>query len=339
MLITQIIFLVTFTYWIIAYSYLVITPSILISNDYLIKLIKKLSQTLIVFTLIYGFKAEFYLTNTQQDIKHLMNQNTDLIDIIVCNHITTIDFLIVMVYLKYLDISAYNFILQYKVKHIFGFGLAIYANPDIKLFRNWEKDKDSLPKQIENFKTRVNSKKQILLIFPEGTRFTETKFKDAQEFSKSKNIPVYDHLLVPKARGLWFLLNSLKKSNKLGRIWDITLTVPIMLDGKSAYINNLIGKSIGPIYGTIRELQLNCDYEDLEKFKIWLFNNWKIKDDFIKYYKNFIYKKLYFDNSKYKHLAIIITVCILFSLFLTNKYGRYYLLASVITGYLLIFLN
>ena len=339
MLITQIMFLVTYVYWVIAYSYLVLTPSILISNDYLIKLIKKLSQTLTVFTLIYGFKAEFYLTNTQQDIKHLMNQNTDLIDIIVCNHITTIDFAIVVVFLKYFDISAYNFILQYKVKYIFGFGLVMYANPDIKLFRNWEKDKDSLPNQIENFKTSVNSKKQLLLIFPEGTRFTEAKFKDAQEFSKSKNIPVYDHLLVPKARGLWFLLNSLKKSNKLGRIWDITLTVPSMLDGKSAYINNLIGKPIGPIYGTIKELQLNCDYEDLEKFKIWLFNNWKIKDDFMKYYKNFIYKKLYFDNSKYKHLAIIITVCILFSLFLTNKYGRYYLLASVITGYSLILLK
>ena len=53
MLITQIMFLVTFIYWIMAYSYVVLTPSILISNNYLIKLVKKLSQTLIIFTLIY----------------------------------------------------------------------------------------------------------------------------------------------------------------------------------------------------------------------------------------------------------------------------------------------
>jgi len=336
MLITQIMFLVTFTYWIIAYSYLVLTPSILISNDYLNKLVKKLSQTLTVFSLIHGFKTEFYLINNQQNIKELINQNEDLVDIIVCNHITTIDFLIVMVYLKYFNISNYNFILNYKVKHIAGFGLIMYANPDIKVFRNWELDQDNMKIQIDKFNQNKSSKKQVLIIFPEGTRYTEDKFKTAQEFSKSKGIHVYDHLLVPKARGLWFLINNFKKVNKLGRVWDLTLSVPSML-GKSAYVKNLIGKPIGPIYGIIKELKLDFNYEDLEIFKTWLFENWKIKDNFIKYYKNFIYKKLSFDNSKYRHLIIIAIVCIIFSIFLKNKYGRYYLLISFIIAYMLIF--
>jgi 1-acyl-sn-glycerol-3-phosphate acyltransferase len=244
-------FLITFIYWVMAYSYVVLTPSILLSNDYLIKYVKKLSQTLTIFTLIYGFKSEFYLTSTQQNIKELMNQNTDLVDIIVCNHITTIDFLIVIAYLKYLNISNFNFILNYKVKHIAGFGLIMYANPDIKVFRNWELDQDNMQKQIQNFNTNVSSKKQVLIIFPEGTRYTKEKFEIAQEFSKSKGIPIYDHLLVPKARGLWFLINNFKKVNKLGRVWDITLTVPSML-GKSAYVKDLLGKPIGPVYGTIK---------------------------------------------------------------------------------------
>jgi 1-acyl-sn-glycerol-3-phosphate acyltransferase len=335
MLITQIMFLVTFIYWIMAYSYVVLTPSILISNDYLIKYVKKLSQTLTVFTLIYGFKSEFYLTNTQQNIKQLINLNTDLVDIIVCNHITTIDFLIIIVYLKYFNITNYNFILNYKVKHIVGFGIIMYANPDIKVFRNWELDQDNMQKQIQNFNTNVSSKKQVLIIFPEGTRYTKEKFEIAQEFSKSKGIPIYDHLLVPKARGLWFLINSFKKANKLGRVWDITLTVPSML-GKSAYVKDLIGKPIGPVYGTIKELKLDVNYEDLETFKTWLFKNWVIKDNFMKHYKKFVYKKLYFDKTKYKHLAIIVLVCLIFSLLLGKKYGRYYLLISLVTAYMLI---
>ena len=328
-------FLVTFIYWIMAYSYVVLTPSILISNDYLIKYVKKLSQTLTVFTLIYGFKSEFYLTNTQQNIKQLINLNTDLVDIIVCNHITTIDFLIIIVYLKYFNITNYNFILNYKVKHIVGFGIIMYANPDIKVFRNWELDQDNMQKQIQNFNTNVSSKKQVLIIFPEGTRYTKEKFEIAQEFSKSKGIPIYDHLLVPKARGLWFLINSFKKANKLGRVWDITLTVPSML-GKSAYVKDLIGKPIGPVYGTIKELKLDVNYEDLETFKTWLFKNWVIKDNFMKHYKKFVYKKLYFDKTKYKHLAIIVLVCLIFSLLLGKKYGRYYLLISLVTAYMLI---
>ena len=336
MLLTQIIFLVISIYWMIAYCYLVLTPSILVSNNYLIKVVKKLTQTLTVFTLIYGFKSEFYLTKTQQNIKEMMNQNIDLVDIIICNHITTIDFLIVLMYLKYLDITHYNFILNYKVKHVLGLGLVMYANPDIKVFRNWELDEDNMEKQINKFNENISSKKQVLIIFPEGTRYTKEKFEIAQTFSKSKGIPIYDHLLVPKARGLWFLINNFKKANKLGRVWDITLTVPSML-GKSVYVKDLLGKPIGPIYGTIKELKLDFNYEDLETFKIWLFENWKIKDNFMKYYKNFIYNKIHFDKTKYKHLAIIILVCIIFSLFLSNKYGRYYILASLVTAYMLIF--
>jgi 1-acyl-sn-glycerol-3-phosphate acyltransferase len=338
MIITQIIYLVTFVYWVIAYSYLVLTPSILIKNDYLIKLVKKLSQTLTVFALIYGFKSEFYITNTQQNVKELINQNPNLVDIIICNHITTIDFLIILVYLRYLGITSPNFIMSYKVNYIVGFGLVMYANPDIKVFRNWELDQDNMRKQIGKFNKNTSHKKQVLIIFPEGTRFTEAKFKTAQEFSKSKGIPVYDNLLVPKARGLWFLINSFKKVNKLGRVWDLTLTIPSML-GKSAYIKDLIGKPIGPVYGTIKELKLDFNYEDLEIFKIWLFKNWQVKDNFMKYYKNFIYKKLHFDNSKYKHLAIISLVCLIFSLFLSKKYGRYYLLSSIIISYILINFN
>ena len=328
-------FLVTFVYWIIAYSYLVLTPSILVSNDYLIKLVRKLSQTLTVFALIYGFKSEFYLTNTQQNIKELINQNPNLVDIIICNHITTIDFLIILVYLKYFGINSISFLMHYKVNYIVGFGLVMYANSNINVFRNWELDQDNMCKQIDNFKTNISSKKQVLIIFPEGTRYTEDKFKTAQEFSKSKGIPVYDHLLVPKARGLWFLINSFKKANKLGRVWDITLTIPSML-GKSAYIDNLIGKPIGPVYGMIKELKIDFNYEDFETFKMWLFKTWKVKDDFMKYYKNLIYKKVRFDNSKYKHLAIIALVCIVFSIFLSNKYGRYYLLTSLVIAYMLI---
>ena len=153
MIITQIMFLVTFVYWIIAYSYLVLTPSILVSNDYLIKLVRKLSQTLTVFALIYGFKSEFYLTNTQQNIKELINQNPNLVDIIICNHITTIDFLIILVYLKYFGINSISFLMHYKVNYIVGFGLVMYANSNINVFRNWELDQDNMCKQIDNFKT------------------------------------------------------------------------------------------------------------------------------------------------------------------------------------------
>jgi hypothetical protein len=44
MLVKQITYLILFIYWVLAYTYLYITPSILISNKYLIRLVKTLSQ-------------------------------------------------------------------------------------------------------------------------------------------------------------------------------------------------------------------------------------------------------------------------------------------------------
>ena len=85
------------------------------------------------------------------------------------------------------------------------------------------------------------------------------------------------------------MINHLNKTNRLGRVWDLTLAIPKFL-GKSAYVNEVIGKPIGPIYGMMRELKFDFDTQDLELFKSWLFKNWTTKDNFLKNYQKFIYK-------------------------------------------------
>ena len=51
----------------------------------------------------------------------------------------------------------------------------------------------------------------------------EQKLKEGNEFSKKNNLPIYENLMVPKSKGLWFIIKHLKKLNKLGRIWDATI--------------------------------------------------------------------------------------------------------------------
>ncbi len=334
MLFKQIFYLILYIYWVLAYSYLLLTPSVLLSNDYLINLVKKLSQSLSTFMLLDGFNTDFYLASSDQDIEKKIKQNPELIDIIVCNHVSTLDFLIVMTYLQNFGISSYNFVLKNTINYFPGFGLIMYANPDIKLSRNWEKDKDNFGKQIDKIKT-TNKTKQVILIFPEGTRLTNKKLDEAKQFSLSNNLPVYQNVLVPKAKGLWFIINHLAKTKKLGRVWDLTLAIPKFL-GKQAYVSDILGKPIGPIYGIMRELQVNQDYQDLELFKKWLFKNWKMKDDFLTHYKSFVYKKIIFEDLKYRHLAMVSLVSLIFSLGLTTKYGRYYLVISFVLAYILI---
>ena len=330
--------------WVLSYSYLLITPSIFLSNNYILKQVKILSQSFSTMMLLDSLKIDFFMAQTDKNVEQLINQNPELVDIIVCNHVSTIDFLIVMAYLQKFKIGSYNFVLKNEIVYVPGFGLIMYASPDIKLNRNWEKDKEIFGNQIDKIKTSPDGDKQVILIFPEGTRFDETKLGKAQQFSMDNNLPVFKNLLVPKTKGLWYLINHLEKTNKLGRVWDLTLVLPKFI-GKSVYLTNIVSQPVGPIYGIFRELELDKnEYKDLEKFKNWFLKMWKIKDDFLQNnnqkipsYKNFIYKKIIWDDLKFRHLIIVTFIILLGCLTLTNKYGRYYLLVSFILSYLLVY--
>lgn len=318
------------------YSYLLITPSILLSNNFFLKQVKILSQTFSTMMLLDSFNIDFFMAKTEQNVEKLMNQNPELIDIIVCNHVSTIDFLIAIAYLQKFKIGSYNFVLKNDLVYAPGCGLIIYASPDIKLNRNWEKDKKNFGKKIDRIKTEPNGDKQIILIFPEGTRLNNKKLEEARQFSITNNLPIFNNLLVPKTKGLWYLINYLKHTNKLGRLWDLTLAIPKFL-GKSAYLTDIMATSVGPVYGIFRELELkNSEYKDLDQFKIWFLKKWKIKDDFLQNYNHLIYEKIIWHDLKFRHLIFIILITLIGYKTLTNKHGKYYMLLSFILSYFLI---
>jgi len=334
-MIKQLIFIVSFVYWVLSYSYTILTPSVLLSNNHLVNFAKELSQTYNSFMLNDGFDMELYMDTSSVNFKNTMNMNPDLIDVLICNHVSTLDFLIVMSLLQTVNISGFNFVLKNEIIYAPGFGYIMYANSDIKLNRSWEKDKETFGKQIDRLIKNSNGTKQVILIFPEGTRLTSKKLKEGQEFSVKNNIQVFNNLLVPKTKGLWYLINYLKEKKKLGRVWDITLAIPKFI-GKSAYMTDVIGKSLGPVYFNIRQLDIPDQTQDLENFKNWFLKNWKIKDDFMQFYKNLVYQKIEIEDKKYIQMAFITIICLLTSLLMTNKYGRYYLIISLVLSYVLI---
>jgi 1-acyl-sn-glycerol-3-phosphate acyltransferase len=314
---------------------LILTPAFLIGNIPLVSYVKTLAQGFFTLVFKYGFKANFKLTESKQDIKTLINENTDKIDLIVCNHTSTLDFLILMSYLQEFQIDSYNFVLKNQITYVPGFGFIMYTNPDVKLNRNWEQDKDTLAKQLDGIKT--NGKKQVIIIFPEGTRLNEKKLKEGQEFSVKNNLPVYENLMVPKSKGLWFITNHLSKTNRLGRIWDTTIILPKFI-GKDIGLKDILGKTLGDINMIWREVTLPENYEDNETFKTWLLNIWITKDSFIKNYNQIFYHQLE-SNLSLKHSTKLLLVIFLLSALGIgfNKYGRYYLSISFILSYVFIF--
>ena len=336
MLINQISCLIFFIYWVMAHTYLVLTPALLFSSDKLVLKMKKLVQTFSTDLLIRPFKTTFYLAQSKQNIIKTINENPNLIDVLFCNHISTLDFLFVLAYLQHFKIDSYNFVLRNQIIYYPCIGFVMYADSDIKINRNWELDKSIINTQLDNIK--LTKTKQIILIFPEGTRLTSEKIVEAQKFSKENNLPIFNNLQVPKTKGLWTIVSHLKKTNRLGKIWDITLVMPQYIR-KSAYMRDLLGKPFGPVYGIIRHVELPNNMYDLDIFRKWLLEIWQEKDNFIETYDNFKYDKLDLSKTNNSHVIEILFMCFIMSILLFKKYGRIYLIFMVVIAYILILTN
>lgn len=335
---TQIIYIVVFCFFMIMYSFLVLTPSVLLKNRNLIRFGRELGQTASNTLLTSGLGCKFYIKDQLDTIISQIHENPDLIDFVFVNHITTIDFLMVASYLQSLKISNFNFILRKGVVYNPMIGMTMFANNDIKLNRKWELDKNIITKQIDKIYTSLSKEqgKQIIVIFPEGTRITKTKLEEGQKFSKENNLPIYKNLLVPKTKGSWTVVKHLAESNKLGKIWDITLAIPSIINGRNAHIEDLFSKKIGPVYTDIRELKINDEYKDMDLFKKWVLKQWEDKDDYLSNYSNFNYNRIEYKDKHYNHIIFITYMTMLGILMLSNKYTLIYVLFFAILSYIII---
>ena len=69
-------------------------------------------------------------------------------------------------------------------------------NDYIFLERDWDKDKVTLTEGMNVLAS--HSRPFWLLLYPEGTRLSEQKLAQGQEFSKERGLPVLQHQLYPR---------------------------------------------------------------------------------------------------------------------------------------------
>jgi len=329
MIIKQILFLILFYYFLIMYTLLLGVPALLLNNNKIINIVKKFGQDLSIY-IINNLNIKLFLAETEQEIQFT---NPDLIDVIVANHKSSIDFIILISLLKYLKIYNYNFVLKKDITLIPGLGFIMYTNDDITINRNWETDQDNINNQLNDLMKNDDNKKKVIIIFPEGTRYNNTKLIESQKFATENNYEPYNYLLFPKTKGLWFIINTLSNQNKLGKIWDLTIIYPNSIKN-SLYLTDLTNKLLNSINFIIKEIKLPNNYQDKDIFKKWFLDIWKTKDDIIKNNKNIIYKKINinYDLQSIKIINIINTIGFIL---LFNNNGRIYLLISLILSYIL----
>jgi 1-acyl-sn-glycerol-3-phosphate acyltransferase len=98
-----------------------------------------------------------------------------------------------------------------------GWGMMFVNTLFVK--RDWAKDADSIRATFA--KLRNGSLPTWLVIFPEGTRMKPAKLAASQAYAKAKGLEVFDHVLMPRSKGIHASLQGL--SGHLASVYDITI--------------------------------------------------------------------------------------------------------------------
>lgn len=147
--------------------------------------------------------------------------------LIISNHITNYDWLIILIVLQ--KFSLYDdviIILKESLRKIPVFGHSMTLFKYIFLTRNWLRDKIILKNSIHKI---IQQKNFHFLLFPEGTIFVTSQHAKSKAFAEKNNIMYNNSLflpknvLLPRTKGPNYILSSIH--NSIESIIDITLFI------------------------------------------------------------------------------------------------------------------
>jgi 1-acyl-sn-glycerol-3-phosphate acyltransferase len=314
---------------IVYFVILICTSQTVILSSFLLN--KNKQASLLIKKLFFDLGAFFYTKCFNSRIFYSGEyKQSDKVDIIISNHLNTLD------YINYSSIfNEYdnrNLLIILKKEELFtiGAGVILSGGGDIYLNRKLEDDKHNISNSVKN----INN--SVIVIMPEGTRYTDEKKKIAQQYSKDNNLPIFKNTLFPKMKGLWIIVNELKKQNRLGNIIDFTLKID---NNVGHQLNSLLKNNMGDSYNIINTYEIpNDKIEDYDIFKKWFLNNiWKKKDKILTNFNKNNYEFKQINPSIKPHVYMLVIIVICWYLYLVKKTKFLYLVFGFIVSYIIVF--
>nr|XP_003705225.1 PREDICTED: 1-acyl-sn-glycerol-3-phosphate acyltransferase gamma-like isoform X1 [Megachile rotundata]XP_012145117.1 PREDICTED: 1-acyl-sn-glycerol-3-phosphate acyltransferase gamma-like isoform X1 [Megachile rotundata]XP_012145119.1 PREDICTED: 1-acyl-sn-glycerol-3-phosphate acyltransferase gamma-like isoform X1 [Megachile rotundata] len=143
----------------------------------------------------------------------------------------------------------------------------------IFLERNWTKDKEIIGTQIKELCEYPDN--IWLLLYPEGTRFTEKKLEASQKFAQEQGLPVLKYHLTPRIKGFLASISNMRDKNIA--IYDIEAYFTPNDQVKPTITNLLLGKQV-EVHVYMRRIPLEEIPEDDKGAGEWLYKLFERKD-------------------------------------------------------------
>jgi hypothetical protein len=245
-------------------------------------------------------------------------QFSNKVDIVISNHYNISDWTMNGSLLYQFDNKNINYIL--KNKHIFfgATGCIMDDTNDIYIHKDFKIDQHLIREGLY----KLNN--GLILIYLEGGQIWDIdKYEKSIKYCKENNIKPFKNILSPKITGIWFMINELKKQNKLGNLIDLTTKRkykhPLYHKPVESHnhfnLSNILQK--GDYYCNIQTYNLD-KYDNLDDFRTFIFNLWRDKDKVIND-KN--YKILEFKNNYISNILLFFIVMITYAYLIKKTDG------------------
>ena len=159
----------------------------------------------------------------------------------------------------------------------------------IFLQRRWEEDELYL-RLILRYFTDNNYPLQLLL-FPEGTDYSDNTLAKSKSYAMKNNLPIYRHVLHPRLRGFSCCLEQLKRCKGVDAIHDVTVGYPGSVC--QSEFDMLAGNFPKEVHFHIKRYPIEELPKSSEELEKWCAQRWAEKEETLEtFYKrdNFEFK-------------------------------------------------
>ncbi|MCO5600299.1 hypothetical protein L7F22_054409 [Adiantum nelumboides] len=143
--------------------------------------------------------------------------------LVISNHRSDLDWLFGWVLAQRVGcLGSTRAVMKKSTKYLPVMGWSMWFSEYIFLERSWAKDEETLKFSFKSLKGFPQP--FWLALFVEGTRFTEAKLLQAQEFAASSGLPSPRNVLIPRTKGFVAAVSNLREF--VPAVYDVTVAVP-----------------------------------------------------------------------------------------------------------------
>ncbi|KAI3894562.1 hypothetical protein MKX03_027592 [Papaver bracteatum] len=192
--------------------------------------------------------------------------------LIIANHRTEVDWMYLWdLALRKGCVGYIKYVLKSSLMKLPVFGWAFHILEFVSVKRKWEMDEPVMHQMLSTFTDREDP--LWLALFPEGTDFTEQKCLRSQKYAAENNLPIMKYVLLPKAKGFYACLETMRCS--LDAVYDVTIAYKHRCP---FFIDNVFGVDPSEVHIHLRRIPLKDIPTTEDESYVWLNEAFRLKD-------------------------------------------------------------